>query len=65
MPESETTADHDLPLLLSYKETARELGGISERHVHKLIKHGLLERVKLLRSARITRESVKRLAKAK
>jgi hypothetical protein len=65
MPESETTPDHDLPLLLSFKRVCDELGGVSERHVHELVKRGLLEKVYLGRSVKITSRSVKKLAKAK
>ena len=65
MPESETDADHDLPLLLSYKRTSHELN-VRERFVHELVKRHLLEKVYLApRLPKITRESVKKLAKAK
>jgi hypothetical protein len=66
MPESpETTADHELPLLLSFEMARQQLGGVSARHLCNLIARGQLVRVKLGRSARITSESVKKLATGK
>lgn len=57
-------AERDLPLLLDIERARRELGGISERHLYNLVARGQLERVKLGRSARITAESVRKLAKS-
>lgn len=59
------TAERDLPLLVDYERARHELGDISERHLHNLIDRGQLVRVKLGRSARITSESVKKLAMGK
>ena len=51
-----------LPLLLRYREAARELR-VCERQIHNLVAQNLLEKVKLgAKSARITRSSVLKLA---
>jgi len=51
-----------LPILLRYREAARELG-VCERQIHNLVDQKLLEKVKLgSKTARITRSSVLRLA---
>jgi hypothetical protein len=59
------TAERDLPLLLDYERTRHELGDVSVRHLYNLIDRGLLERVKLGRSARITSASIMKLATSK
>jgi hypothetical protein len=51
-----------LPILLRYREAARELG-VCERQIHNLVAQHLLEKVKLgAKTARITRTSVLALA---
>ena len=51
----------ELPLLLRYREAARELG-VCERYTHDLVKAGWLEKVKLgAKAARITSASVRKL----
>jgi excisionase family DNA binding protein len=51
-----------LPILLRYREAARELG-VSERQIYNLVDQDLLEKVKLgAKTARITRTSVLALA---
>lgn len=51
-----------LPLLLRYREAARELG-VCERQIHNLVDQDLLEKVKVgAKTARITRASVLKLA---
>ena len=59
------TAERDLPLLVDYERTRHELGGVSERHLYNLIDRGLLERVKLGRSAKITSASIMKLVSGK
>ena len=57
MSEAETTSDAEMPLLVSTQRT-RQDGGVSERHVWKLIDRGLLTRRKVGESTKITSESV-------
>jgi excisionase family DNA binding protein len=55
-------SNESLPILLRYREAARELG-VSERQIYNLVDQDLLDKVKLgAKSARITRISVLRLA---
>jgi hypothetical protein len=60
--ESGVHSNEPLPILLRYREAARELG-VCERQIHNLVDQNLLEKVKLgSKTARITRSSVLRLA---
>jgi excisionase family DNA binding protein len=54
-----------LPLLLSFEAARQQLGGVSVRHLYNLIARGELTRVKLGRAAKITAESVRKLAMGK
>ena len=55
-------SNEPLPILLRYREAARELG-VSERQIYNLIEQNLLERVKLgTKTARVTRTSVLKAA---
>lgn len=55
-------SNESLPILLRYREAARELG-VSERQVYNLVDQDLLEKVKLgTKTARITRTGVLKLA---
>ena len=55
-------SNEPLPILLRYREAARELG-VCERQIHNLVDQNLLEKVKLgSKTARITRSSVLKLA---
>ena len=56
------SSNEPLPILLRYREAARELG-VCERQIHNLVDQNLLEKVKLgTKTARITRTSVLKLA---
>ena len=60
--ESVVHSNEPLPILLRYREAARELG-VCERQIHNLVDQNLLEKVKLgSKTARITRSSVLKLA---
>ena len=55
-------SNEPLPILLRYREAARELG-VCERQIHNLVAQNLLDKVKLgTKTARITRTSVLKLA---
>jgi hypothetical protein len=56
------SSNEPLPILLRFREAARELG-VCERQIHNLVAQNLLEKVKLgTKTARITRTSVLKLA---
>ncbi|GLR85848.1 hypothetical protein [Bradyrhizobium iriomotense] len=57
--------DRDLPLLVDYERARRELGNVSERHIHNLVQRGLLIRKKVGRRSTITRESLEQFAATK
>jgi hypothetical protein len=48
----------NFPALLSLKDTCRELGNVSERHIRNLMADGRLERVYEGRRAMVTGESL-------
>ena len=60
--EMRVVHSNELPILLRYREVARELG-VCERQIYNLVDQDLLEKVKLgTKTARITRTSVLQLA---